>query len=53
MDKLKLAIAFCMILILAFTEAAPKASLITSLPGFNGNFPSKHYSGQVISLFPS
>ncbi|XP_027183768.1 serine carboxypeptidase-like 21 [Coffea eugenioides] len=28
-------------------EAAPKASLITHLPGFNGTFPSKHYSGYV------
>ncbi|KAJ9703296.1 hypothetical protein PVL29_004905 [Vitis rotundifolia] len=30
-----------------FTEAAPKGSLITHLPGFNGTFPSKHYSGYV------
>ncbi|KAL7228131.1 hypothetical protein ACSBR2_006950 [Camellia fascicularis] len=28
-------------------EAAPEVSLITSLPGFNGTFPSKHYSGYV------
>ncbi|KAI3951908.1 hypothetical protein MKW92_031011 [Papaver armeniacum] len=31
----------------SFTEAAPVNALITSLPGFNGNFPSKHYSGYV------
>ncbi|KAL5703188.1 Serine carboxypeptidase-like 20 [Ranunculus cassubicifolius] len=29
------------------TEAAPENALITSLPGFNGTFPSKHYSGYV------
>ncbi|KAK7394656.1 hypothetical protein VNO78_15191 [Psophocarpus tetragonolobus] len=28
-------------------EAAPANSLITKLPGFNGNFPSKHYSGYI------
>ncbi|XP_071921662.1 serine carboxypeptidase-like 20 isoform X1 [Coffea arabica] len=28
-------------------EAAPKDALVTSLPGFNGTFPSKHYSGYV------
>ncbi|CAI9090873.1 OLC1v1025744C1 [Oldenlandia corymbosa var. corymbosa] len=31
----------------SFLEAAPEASLIKSLPGFNGTFPSKHYSGYV------
>ena len=34
-----------------FTEAAPKGSLITHLPGFNGTFPSKHYSGYVYITF--
>ncbi|OVA04090.1 Peptidase S10 [Macleaya cordata] len=34
-------------LLLSFTEAAPKDALITNLPGFNGTFPSKHYSGYV------
>ncbi|CAI9090871.1 OLC1v1025742C1 [Oldenlandia corymbosa var. corymbosa] len=28
-------------------KAAPKSSLVTKLPGFNGTFPSKHYSGYV------
>ncbi|XP_073117930.1 serine carboxypeptidase 1 isoform X1 [Elaeis guineensis] len=27
--------------------AAPESALITHLPGFNGTFPSKHYSGYV------
>ncbi|KAL3523313.1 hypothetical protein ACH5RR_016147 [Cinchona calisaya] len=34
-------------------DAAPEASLITNLPGFNGTFPSKHYSGYVaVNLHP-
>ncbi|KAG5013993.1 hypothetical protein AAZX31_09G228600 [Glycine max] len=28
-------------------QAAPAPSLITQLPGFNANFPSKHYSGYI------
>ncbi|KAL2958710.1 hypothetical protein AAZX31_18G223500 [Glycine max] len=28
-------------------QAAPSPSLITQLPGFNANFPSKHYSGYI------
>ncbi|XP_044483485.1 serine carboxypeptidase-like 20 [Mangifera indica] len=32
---------------LLLIEAAPKSSLVTHLPGFNGTFPSKHYSGYV------
>ncbi|KAK9138621.1 hypothetical protein Sjap_009215 [Stephania japonica] len=28
-------------------EAAPEKALIGGLPGFNGTFPSKHYSGYV------
>ncbi|KAK9159694.1 hypothetical protein Syun_006035 [Stephania yunnanensis] len=35
---------FCL---LALAQAAPKEALITNLPGFNGTFPSKHYSGYV------
>ncbi|CAI9106004.1 OLC1v1005052C1 [Oldenlandia corymbosa var. corymbosa] len=31
----------------ALTYAAPKSSLVRQLPGFNGTFPSKHYSGYV------
>lgn len=29
------------------TRCAPEGALITQLPGFNGSFPSKHYSGYV------
>ncbi|XP_058739519.1 serine carboxypeptidase-like 20 [Vicia villosa] len=29
------------------THSAPKGSLITNLPGFNGSLPSKHYGGYV------
>ncbi|KAI3830921.1 hypothetical protein MKW92_046939 [Papaver armeniacum] len=32
---------------LSIIEGAPKDALITELPGFNGSFPSKHYSGYV------
>ncbi|KAF5201880.1 Serine carboxypeptidase [Thalictrum thalictroides] len=32
---------------LLFSEAAPENTLIKNLPGFNGTFPSKHYSGYV------
>ncbi|KAH9607309.1 hypothetical protein KSS87_016804 [Heliosperma pusillum] len=31
----------------AFIEPAPEGSLITKLPGFDGQFLSKHYSGYV------
>ncbi|KAL5566720.1 hypothetical protein UlMin_029884 [Ulmus minor] len=37
-------------IVLGFSElsqAAPKEALVTSLPGFNGTVPSKHYSGYV------
>ncbi|KAI3459132.1 hypothetical protein Pfo_015795 [Paulownia fortunei] len=37
----------CMFLQLYPLEAAPKLSLVRSLPGFKGTFPSKHYSGYV------
>ena len=29
------------------THSAPKGSLITNVPGFNGSLPSKHYGGYV------
>ncbi|ESQ56450.1 hypothetical protein EUTSA_v10027269mg, partial [Eutrema salsugineum] len=28
-------------------ESAPESALITKIPGFDGTFPSKHYSGYV------
>ncbi|KAL5836774.1 hypothetical protein ACOSQ3_013943 [Xanthoceras sorbifolium] len=31
-------------------EAAPESAFVTHLPGFNGTFPSKHYSGQTPTL---
>ncbi|KAI3878180.1 hypothetical protein MKX03_029423 [Papaver bracteatum] len=33
--------------LLTFVNGAPKDALITKLPGFNGSFPSRHYSGYV------
>ncbi|XP_058196663.1 serine carboxypeptidase-like 20 [Rhododendron vialii] len=30
-----------------FTESVPEGALVTQVPGFNGTFPSKHYSGYV------
>ncbi|KAL6555603.1 hypothetical protein OROHE_007275 [Orobanche hederae] len=27
--------------------SAPEAALVPNLPGFNGSFPSKHYSGYI------
>lgn len=32
------------------THSAPETALITQIPGFSGNLPSKHYSGYV-SIF--
>jgi len=32
-------------LVFVITESAPESALITKLPGFEGTFPSKHYSG--------
>nr|XP_027113170.1 serine carboxypeptidase 1-like isoform X1 [Coffea arabica] len=29
------------------TQSAPESALITSIPGFNGTLPSKHYAGYV------
>ncbi|XP_057801626.1 serine carboxypeptidase-like 20 isoform X2 [Salvia miltiorrhiza] len=37
----------CMFLQLHLVEPAPQLSLVRSLPGFKGTFPSKHYSGYV------
>ncbi|XP_015875795.2 serine carboxypeptidase-like 20 [Ziziphus jujuba] len=39
--------SLCMLLTLFVTEAAPKTSLVKTLPGFKGSFPSKHYSGYI------
>ncbi|CAA2968142.1 Serine carboxypeptidase 1 [Olea europaea subsp. europaea] len=39
-------IALC-IPLCCLVESAPKGSLVSSLPGFNGSFPSKHYAGYV------
>ncbi|XP_028101415.1 serine carboxypeptidase 1-like [Camellia sinensis] len=46
---LKISSVWCLLLgcEIIIVEAAPKASRIKSLPGFNGTFPSKHYSGYV------
>ncbi|KAK7295196.1 hypothetical protein RJT34_18101 [Clitoria ternatea] len=43
------ALSLCMLLLGHWIsiEAAPPGSLITQLPGFNGRFPSKHYSGYI------
>lgn len=40
--------SICIVLgVSVLTKAAPRDALITFLPGFNGSFPSKHYSGWV------
>ncbi|KAL0322294.1 UNVERIFIED_CONTAM: Serine carboxypeptidase-like 20 [Sesamum calycinum] len=45
---LLMSISICMFLqYLCPLEAAPEDYLVTSLPGFKGTFPSKHYSGYV------
>ena len=33
---------------LSLVSAAPSEDLITSLPGFNGTFPSEQYSGYLV-----
>lgn len=33
--------------LVVFIQSAPETSLVTHLPGFDGTFPSKHYSGYV------
>ncbi|GLT87817.1 hypothetical protein SLE2022_058770 [Rubroshorea leprosula] len=39
---------FCFLLLnSAFTEAAQPGTLVARLPGFNGAFPSEHYTGYV------
>ncbi|KAF8015378.1 hypothetical protein BT93_H1014 [Corymbia citriodora subsp. variegata] len=40
-------ITLALLLTVSFVRAAPKESLITSLPGFNGTLPSEHYAGYV------
>ncbi|KAK6289491.1 hypothetical protein POUND7_001032 [Theobroma cacao] len=47
MDKMLFVISFCMLFSCAIVEAVQNGSLVTQLPGFNGVFPSKHYSGYV------
>ncbi|KAK8660263.1 hypothetical protein V6N13_051195 [Hibiscus sabdariffa] len=47
MDNSLSLVSFCMLLAFAFVQAAHNTSLVTHLPGFNGVFPSKHYSGYV------
>ncbi|KAL5769667.1 hypothetical protein ACOSP7_013821 [Xanthoceras sorbifolium] len=37
----------CMLFTFVVIEAAPESAFVTHLPGFNGTFPSKHYSGYV------
>lgn len=49
MHEMKL-VFFLTVLVFMFAsffavEAAPQSSRVTSLPGFNGTFPSEHYSG--------
>ncbi|KAI3853692.1 hypothetical protein MKW98_025209 [Papaver atlanticum] len=43
----KVLILIVLLGLLTFVTGAPKHALITKLPGFNGSFPSKHYSGYV------
>uniref|UniRef100_A0A2P2IRX5 Uncharacterized protein n=1 Tax=Rhizophora mucronata TaxID=61149 RepID=A0A2P2IRX5_RHIMU len=38
-------ILMCMLLTSSLVEAAQEGALVTYLPGFNGTFPSKQYSG--------
>lgn len=38
-------VLICVLLSFVLTQAAPPTALVTKLPGFNGTFPSKHYSG--------
>lgn len=40
-------ISFCICLSKQVLEAAPQDALTKTLPGFNGTFPSNHYSGYV------
>ncbi|RZC47326.1 hypothetical protein C5167_040267 [Papaver somniferum] len=43
----KVLIFIVLLSLLTFIDGAPKHALITKLPGFDGSFPSKHYSGYV------
>ncbi|KAK9919235.1 hypothetical protein M0R45_027844 [Rubus argutus] len=47
MTKISILCITCCLLMTMTTEAAPQGSLVTQLPGFNGTFPSNHYSGYV------
>lgn len=31
--------------------SAPESALVTKVPGFSGNLPSKHYAGYVLISF--
>lgn len=35
------------ILSFKFTESVPEGALVSQIPGFNGTFPSEHYSGYL------
>lgn len=37
----------------SLAAAAPESALVTSIPGFDGAFPSKHYAGYVTSFISS
>ncbi|KAK3003305.1 hypothetical protein RJ639_018327 [Escallonia herrerae] len=45
--NLFLALLILVSLIFVLTQSAPESALVAQLPGFNGSFPSKHYSGYV------
>ncbi|KAH7571343.1 hypothetical protein JRO89_XS04G0026700 [Xanthoceras sorbifolium] len=47
MDKFFSILSLCMLFTVVVIEAAPESAFVTHLPGFNGTFPSKHYSGYV------
>lgn len=47
MASSSLFILLLLLSLLTLVPAAPETALVTSLPGFNGAFPSKHYSGYV------
>jgi len=40
-------ITLALLLTVSTVRAAPKKSVISSLPGFVGTLPSKHYAGYV------
>ncbi|KAJ4833226.1 Serine carboxypeptidase-like 20 [Turnera subulata] len=40
-------VVFVVLSLVLHNFSAPESALITQIPGFNGTFPSKHYSGYV------